>query len=57
MTWHINMNQNSFMHGASGEVAAEGGFVPSPITLCGLKAQNETTLESVHTTKKGCQLI
>jgi len=24
MNWHMNMNQKSYTHGASGEVAAEG---------------------------------
>lgn len=57
MNWHMNTNQKSYMHGGSGEVAAKGVFVPSPIIFCGLKAQNEITLTAVNTTKTGCQLI
>ena len=49
MNWHMNMNQKSYIHGASGEVAAKGVFVPS----LGLKAQNEITLTAVNTTKTG----
>ncbi len=50
MNWYMNMNQKSYMHGASGEVAAKGVFVPS---LGLMKAQNEITLTAVNTTKTG----